>query len=388
MKVAFVTNFCPHYRVGTFETLARRLDVELLFFSGGGEWYWQTPLGVRRGDFPHTYLRGFSIAGTRITPALIPRLLSRRYAVVVKDINGRFALPAAYLAARLSGKPFVLWTGIWQRLTTPAHRLLWPLTRWIYRHADAVVTYGEHVARYLESEGVAAERLFPSHHAVDNDAYRRPVPDDERQALRRRLDVPPDAPVVLYLGRMEPEKGLNDLLAAFADAIPRLPAETVLLLVGEGSMRPELELRARTEPLAGRVRFVDRVSPEETTPFYALAELLVLPSVPTPAGREPWGLVVNEAMNQAVPVLASDAVGAAAGGLVEHDVTGWVVPAGDRAALTEGLAAVLTDEPRRRRLGRTARKRVARWSDERMVDAFQAAVESVTGESPPGDPAR
>ena len=147
MKVAFVTNFCPHYRVKTFETLARHQEMDYLFFSKGDEWYWRQQHGVRQGAFQFEYLPGFSIGRVRMTPALPLRLWRGQHRVIIKCITGRFALPAAYVVARLRGTPFVLWTGVWMRLQTPFHRLFYPVVRHIYRHADAVVVYGEHVKR-------------------------------------------------------------------------------------------------------------------------------------------------------------------------------------------------------------------------------------------------
>src|SRR6185295_7738026 len=94
LKVAFVTNFCPHYRVKTFETLARYHDVDYYFFSKGDEWYWPGRHGVRRGDFHLEYLSGFSIGGTRIVPALLHRLWRGDHRGIIKCILGRFALPA------------------------------------------------------------------------------------------------------------------------------------------------------------------------------------------------------------------------------------------------------------------------------------------------------
>jgi hypothetical protein len=149
MKVAFVTNFCPHYRVKTFEQFGQQHEVDYYFYSAGDEWYWQQQQGTRTGNFHYTYLPGFQVGGVRVTPTLPWQLGRPDYDVYVKCINGRFALPLTYLVARLKRKPFILWTGIWTRLQTPVHRLLFPLTRYIYRHADAVVVYGRHVQQFL-----------------------------------------------------------------------------------------------------------------------------------------------------------------------------------------------------------------------------------------------
>src|SRR5207249_4212309 len=124
MRFLFVTNFCPHYRVRTFETLAQRADVRFVFFSAGDEWYWEQKHGRRHGDFPHEYLQGFHITPwVRVTPRLIPIVWRYDGDVILKCITGRFALPVTLLIAKLRRKPFVLWTGMWQHPGTLFHVL-------------------------------------------------------------------------------------------------------------------------------------------------------------------------------------------------------------------------------------------------------------------------
>src|SRR5439155_5818267 len=188
MPVAFVTHFCPHYRVKTFEKLAQFHNVEYFFYSQGNEWYGQGIHGVRGGNFRYTYLPGFHLTRrTRVAPSLLTRLWRKDYAVFVKCINGRFALPVTYLIARLRGIPFVLWTGIWMTLQTPSHRLGFLVARWIYRHADAIVVYGEHVRSYLAEQGVQKEKIFVAAHAVDNSLYSRPVSPQDKARHKAHL---------------------------------------------------------------------------------------------------------------------------------------------------------------------------------------------------------
>ena len=372
MRIAFITNICAHYRVQTFETLARYHDVDYYFFSAGDEWYWQQEHGVRAGNFHYEYLPGFRLGRTRFTPTLPWKLWRGNYDVYIKCINGRFALPITYLIARLRRKPFILWTGIWMRLQTPFHRLAWPLTRYIYRHADAIVVYGEHVKRYLMSEGVLGERIFVAAHAVDNEAYNRPVSEEEKQALRQQLNISPDKKVVLYLGRLEEVKGLPYLLKAFG-SLQR--EDTVLILAGTGSEKERLERLVQELGIASNVRFVGYVPPERTAPYYAIAWVYVLPSVTTPYFKEPWGLVVNEAFNQGVPVIATDVVGAAAGGLVQDGVNGFVVPERDSVALAQALQRILDGPNLRERFSQNARQIIAGWDNERMVMGFRQAID-------------
>ena len=142
MKIAFVTNICAHYRIRTFEILSKKLPIEFFFFSAGKEWYWQQQHGIYSGKFNYQYLSGFSIGQTRISLGLPWKLLFNPYEVYIKCINGKFALPVTFIIARLKGKPFILWTGIWMRLQTFTHKLIFPLTKYIYQHSDAIVVYG------------------------------------------------------------------------------------------------------------------------------------------------------------------------------------------------------------------------------------------------------
>ena len=96
-----------------------------------------------------------------------------------------------------------------------------------------------------------------------------------------------------------------------------------------------------------------------------------------PTGKETWGLVVNEAMNLGVPVVATHAVGAAAGGLVQSGVNGFVVPERDSKALSEAMGRILNDDGLRAEMSRNARRIIAGWDNERMVEGFQDAIEYV-----------
>lgn len=372
MKVAFITNFCPHYRVRTFETLARAWDMDFYFFSRGREKYWLREHGIRTGDFRHEYLPGFSVAGTRITPSLVTKLARGRYDAIIKCINGRFALPATYAVAAGCGIPLVLWTEVWSRLATPFHVLTAPVTRRLYRSVDAIVVPGEHVRSWLAQQAVDPAKVFVAPHCVDNEFYARAVDPEVVEEYRERLGIPRGHHVVLSLGRLEPSKGLGYLVEALA-AIRR--PDVTLLLVGKGSEEAALRRLVSSLRLDDRVRFAGYVPPEETLPYYALADVAVIPSITTPVGKEPWGLTVNEAMNQRLPVIATEAVGAARGGLVEDGVTGLVVPERNSGALAVALDRILAADSVRTAMGEAGARRVREWNNDAMAQGFSRAME-------------
>ncbi len=361
MRILFVTNFCPHYRVQTFELLAGRVGVEFVFFSRGEEWYWERRHELRTGNFPWKAAKG----------ARLGRLVWKAdVEVILKDIDGPIPLLVTFLAAKLRRKPFVLWTGMWRHPRTLFHLLTYPVTRLVYAMSDAIVVYGEHVKRYLTSLGVAPDKIFIAAHAVDNAVYARVVPDEEQVDLRRRFGLG-ERQVLLYVGRLEPIKGLDTLVAAYKQVAAR---DNMLVLVGDGSMRDSLRESVRRLGLDDQVVLAGYMSPTHTVAFYALATALVLPSVTVPAGKETWGLVVNEAMNQGTPVIASTSVGAAMGGLVQPGRTGEIVPERDADALAAALRRILTDPEYRLRLRRETRTVIAEWDNAKMVRGFLEAV--------------
>ena len=374
LNIAFITHFCPHYRVKTFEKLAEHYSLDYYFFSQGEEWYWLPDHGVKSGGFNYKYLTGFTIAGTRINPSLITELMKGDYDVFVKCINGRFALPVTYLISRLKNKPFILWTGVWMRLDTFFHRLFFPITKYIYKKADAIVVYGSHVKKYLMDEGISGDKIFGTVHSVDNQWYSRKVEKDEIDELKNQLGISQNKKVILYLGRLEKSKGLSFLLKAFA--LIDL-TNVCLVLAGKGSEKQDLESQAKRLGVRERVRFPGYIPINATVPYYAMADVFVLPSITTNLFKEPWGLVINEAFNQGCPVIATESVGAAAGGLVKDEENGFIVPEGDIHLLSSALTKVICDDSLKSKLSSNAKLEIKNWTNSQMVDGFCRAIDYV-----------
>jgi glycosyltransferase involved in cell wall biosynthesis len=118
------------------------------------------------------------------------------------------------------------------------------------------------------------------------------------------------------------------------------------------------------------------VSAEEVRNFLAGSDVLVIPSLRTRTFREPWGLIANEAMHQGIPVIASDQVGAAAGGLVRHQRNGLIVPAGDPTALRAAIERLRDDPALRATLAANAAEDVAPYTPEAWSAGMSEALAS------------
>lgn len=359
-RIAFIDYFPTHYRRALYEELARRADADFYFFADERERYWNRKIPLARaGEFRQIELRRHRVAGQAVMPGVMRTLRPDRYDAVIKSLNGKLMLPLTYGTARARGLPFVLWTGMWAHPDTRTHRLSLPLTEGVYRRADAIVAYGEHVRRFvLETRGVTPEKVFVAGQAVDAERF---------QGVEPSFDG--ETPEILYIGQFEERKGLPYLFDAVA-SLSDVP--TRLRLVGNGSQEEEVQARARALGNADVVGYLDQ---NELPAQLGRSRCLVLPSITTPLDKEPWGLVINEAMHAGLPVIATDAVGAAAGGLVRDGVNGFVVPERDADALSRALRRLVTEPALAARLGAQARADAAQFTHARMADGFLSAVE-------------
>jgi glycosyltransferase involved in cell wall biosynthesis len=227
--------------------------------------------------------------------------------------------------------------------------------RHLYRRADAVAAYGEHVAAYAAQHGARRVRVAPQ--AVDPAFW------------SVRTAEPEPGFHALFVGRPDPEKGLEVLLEAWRRTGLKPPAAS-LTVVGTGPVGSS----GGPPSAAPGTTFAGRVTPFDVRNFLGRANVLVVPSIATSAFREPWGLVVNEAMHQHIPVITTDAVGAAAGGLARHERNALVVAQRDPAALAAALTRMAGDRALRERLGANAGRDVAAFTPEAWAAGMAAAI--------------
>ncbi|MEU8588729.1 glycosyltransferase family 4 protein [Streptomyces sp. NPDC048664] len=223
------------------------------------------------------------------------------------------------------------------------------------RQADAVLTLGEAMKAEIVSRGVPPQRVRVAPHAVDP-LFLIPPPDGG--ALRLGLGIDPEDYVVGAIGALTRAAGTRTLLEAVAE-LRRRGVPVRLLLVGDGPERRALAAAGRQLGLAdGVVLFTGAVPPGRVRAYHGVLDVLALPRtgdrvchlVPP---REPV-----EAMASGLPVLASDLT--AVRELVEHRVSGLLVPPQAPTAWADALEGLFHSPERRRAWGAAGRASVAR----------------------------
>ncbi len=343
--VLFITGNVPAYRAGALAALHEREGI-VVALAGGRS--------IHGGAAPPAPLPFPSLEPS--AGELLSLAAGSGHRAVVCSTSGRLAPLAGWAGARRAGLPLLLWTSLWAHPRTPAHALGYVALRRLYGSADAVVTYGPHVSAYVRARG--ARNVHEAPQSVDNDFWRTPPRSDSAPGGQGGRFV--------FVGRPVPEKGLDVLLKAWR--LAGGDRNGTLTLVGGYEA---------SSPLPAGVQSVGRMAPEELRDLYAASDVLVIPSVATRTFREPWGLVVNEAMNAGMAVIAGDAVGAAAGGLVRDGVNGLVVRSGDARALARAIERLAGDPEGRAQMGRQGAGDVAAYSHEAWAEGFSRALASV-----------
>jgi glycosyltransferase involved in cell wall biosynthesis len=337
---------------------------------------WDTPL---LDGFDHEFLPAFDDT-MRVTRYLRPlnyglgrRLREGRFDALWVHGYARIVNGAAMVTARRLGLKVLL-----RDEATPISMPRGPLKKLAKRGffmglrtlVDGVLAIGSLNRRYYLEQGFDATRIFSMPYAVDNERFQAgaQAAAADRGAFLSALGIPADRPRIVFSGKLTSIKAPEILLEAFA----RLSEpKATLCYVGDGPLRAMLEERARALGLGARVCFAGFRNQSELPAFYDAADVFVLPS-----RREPWGLVVNEAMNAGRAIVISDQVGSGPD-LVKPGENGAIVPVDDVDRLAAGLADTLASPARNAAMGRRSLEIIDGWSFREDIAGLKQALAGV-----------
>jgi glycosyltransferase involved in cell wall biosynthesis len=233
--------------------------------------------------------------------------------------------------------------------------------------------------------GFPAERARVIPYGVDGALFAPAESSEERQAWRRKLGIPADAPTILTVGRMATKKGFHVLMARIDALMTRHPTCHVVL-AGAGDLLAEMQRAAAGWP--GRVHFPGAVYRDTLPDLYRAADLFVLPAVHDPKGNVD-GLpnVILEAMATGLPVVATAISGIPLA--VFDSVNGRLVPEQNADALLEAVLEVLADPARARAMGASGRRHALSelsWDAvaARYREAYELAIAGAPAKGPRG----
>lgn len=297
----------------------------------------------------------------------------RQYQIVYFLMQG-VHLAAGLPVSRILGKPILMKVGGSGVIPLMARSAIGRLQlRWLREWAYRVMILNEGMQQEAIDDGFVPQQLYWMPNPVDTDKF-APVDSSVRRERRVQFGIPIDAPVVLYCGRLAPEKALPSLIEGFAGVVRRIP-DAVLVLVGGGPLLTLLsEQAAQLRLPETSVRFAGRVAPPEVANWLEIADVFTLVS---PSEGFPCALA--EAMSAGLASVVSDIPGNRQ--LIDDGSHGLLVPVGDAEAIAAALIQLLEDTPLRERMGDEARKRVLEnYSTAKIADRYEALFRDALAE--------
>ncbi len=391
MRVAAILTHPVQYFSPLFRTLAAQPGLELTVCYGsrrgtvplvdpgfGKAYTWDIPLleGYRHKFLAGLFREADNAPLTRqLNPAIVSELSPRRYdAVWVHGYMGN-TYRLAILTALMKGVP-VLMRGESHLRADPSSATKkcakYLALRALFSRLAGFLSIGTLNRAYYQHFGVPESRLFWCPYTVDNAFFREHAETlaPRRHELRARWEIHDDRPVILFAGKLLGVKQPLLLLEAYRRLRQRYAC--ALLIAGDGPLRGAVEAEIRRKSIPD-VRITGFLNQTEIPKAYAAADLLALPS-----RAEPWGLVVNEAMNFSLPIVVSDRVGCGPD-LVRPGVNGEVFDHSSAEALETALEQCISQPERLLELGRASLGRIREWGLPETARGITQALSAVVG---------
>jgi glycosyltransferase involved in cell wall biosynthesis len=368
VRVALVSPEPTPYRSPLLDRVAARPEVDLTVIYAAHTVARRTWKVEPRHE--SVFLSGVRLPGLRralrhdypLTLGIGRALRSVRPDVVVVSGWSTFASQAAIAWSRAHGIPYLLFVeshdlgprARWRRLVKGA------VVPRLVRGAAGVLVVGTAARKSVLERGARPDRVRVFANTVDIEGWIERA--DRLPARSGDADV-----VVLSVGRLVTEKGLDILLRAIAQT-----GDERLRLVIAGAGPEAARLAELAKDLGVRLEIRGDLAEDALAAEYVAADIFALLSP-----HEPWGVVVNEAAASGLPLVLSDRVGAAHDLLLDGE-NGFLVPAGEVSAATVALGRLAADASLRRSAGARSRELVRDWGYEPSVENFLAAVRKTT----------
>ena len=354
-QVLYLTNIASPYRGRFFDELSKYCDVTVLYYDRNEEqkdraadWFTQGSGAHKRVQLQR---RVATIGGESLCLDVISWLKKKYDVVVIHGYSSTTAM-LAMLWLKLHKIPFYLEVdgGLIREESSGKFRF----KRMLVSSAQWWLSSGDATTDFLVHYGAVREKCikYPFSSLDAADILPAPVSRDEKLSLRRELGMECDK-MILSIGQFIPRKGFDILLQSAANMKNKAD---IFIIGGEPT---EAYLKMREEQKLTNVHFVGFLKKEQLLEVYRAADLFVLPT-----REDIWGLVINEAMAYALPVITTDRCVAGLE-LVQEGVSGHIVPVEDADALAQKMDAVLSGPMEA--MGAAALERIRSYTIENMA---------------------
>lgn len=302
-------------------------------------------------------------------------LLGRRPDLLV-SLYAEPAFLGGWIIAKLRGAKTAFWVEVTFDRWVPRTVLKEVTKKTIFRAVDAIVTVGQDGRDFAQKYRGSADGIAFAPHVIDVAHFSSASRAFLARRGEMRVALGLRGTTFLYVGRLWWGKGINYLVDAF-ETVQRQTAEEVsLLLVGDGPEETKLRQHCAERHIRNVV-FAGFKQKPELPRYYAVADVFVFPTL-----GDPYGLVVDEAMACALPIISTSAAGEIRD-RVEQGVNGYIVPPEDSVALAHRMLALADDPALRTRMSKISAEKIQGHTPEKWAEDFENIVWSLLRETKP-----
>lgn len=368
MKVLITTNVPSPYRVDFFNELGKLCDLTVTFQKTTSSERDKSWKNYKSDNFTPVFLKGVSIKTDQALCFGYKKLLKNNYDVILSMDCGTpsGAIFANYLAKK--GIPFYIETDgcFYGEPKGFVKKLKFKIKKKFYPKAKGVFTSCLNSCKAALSLGVSEERIinYPFTSLFEKDLLTAPVGEREKEEYKKSLGLS-GYKTVLAVGQFIYRKGFDVLIKAAKN----LSGGVKVCFVGGEPTEEYLSLAESRG--VNNIEFMGFTEKEKLKNYYRAADVFVLPT-----RKDVWGLVVNEAMANALPVITTDMCVAGLE-LIRDGENGYIVPVGDKAALSCKINELLRDDEKRATFGAKSLEKIRFYTIESMVKAHLNEWEKV-----------
>jgi glycosyltransferase involved in cell wall biosynthesis len=376
-KVVLWHNVLSPYRVQLFRKLhdssVFSFDI-LVGKTGASKMYPHWKTNQERTDLSCKVLKSIDMpfGDGFVNPSLLIEFIKGKYSAIIGGGDYEISTYMAFLFSILLRKPFIFWTGAGSirgsysmRKRTMLEKAAEPIIRFIDRHSDSIIAYGNNTKHNLMKLGVPSNKIFIAPNSIDIGYIERLCEhqDTKKEEIKRILNIEKKK-VVLFTGRLMRGKRIDLLIEAFAQ-LQGIQEDVSLLIIGEGPARKELMQMCDDLGVAD-VHFLGPMKREDVFSYYMICDVYVLPSE--------GGITLNEAMACGKPVIATRNAGDV-DDLIQRGANGVIVDEEDPTMLENAIRYILSNPEKATLMGKESKRIInGDFTIDNMINAFERAL--------------
>lgn len=367
MKVLYLTNLPAPYTVEFLTELGKHCDLTVVFERHSASDRDEKWVSDTKPTYEEIFLEGKEIGTENSFCPSVKKYLKREYDHIVIGVYSTFTAMYAIRYLRKKKIPYIISTdggfissnegNAKKKLKT---KLIGGAAAWF-----STCTMSD---EYLIYYGADKDKIYryPFTSIAARDIIPAPLTSDEKDKIKQKLGIKAEK-VLIGVGQLIPRKGWDILVEALAK-LNNKSVET-LIVGGEEDQLKELLKNYEIETIPDNIRIISFMSKDDLFEYYRASDIFVLPT-----REDVWGLVVNEAMANGLPVISTVKCNAGVE-LIEEDVNGKLIPVSDSESLYNAIRKLLSEPERLAQMGENNLKKISSYTYEMMgIKVYEALL--------------